>query len=315
MSSNDRSIDRSIARMRLRPAKPLVVASRIINARKTSTRRSCFYVIFFHIQTTHARESSFFHLKTHARMPPRRLIPGEGAKYQNAVAYKADLHVKTSESAQKVLASLKNQALQNICKRCREKIECALFCCRCFCRRKYRYTCAYAFRVFGHFVVVVVVVVVVGWVSTVSLFSFAISFISSLSLSLCVCVFLSTSGRDAHISKLTRASHIFSRTQQHTHAGKFKYGKYKHKKSASLLKCQNCEKSTVKLRYRKLCLSCAQESGRCPQCSKSQKEQELEDRAKREVANDGEEREEEEEEEETTDDEAYEEEGIVITRR
>jgi hypothetical protein len=71
----------------------------------------------------------------------------------------------------------------------------------------------------------------------------------------------------------------------------------------------------VKLRYRKLCLSCAQESGRCPQCSKSQKEQELEDRAKREVANDGEEREEEEEEEETTDDEAYEEEGIVITRR
>jgi hypothetical protein len=101
----------------------------------------------------------------------------------------------------------------------------------------------------------------------------------------------------------------------HTHAGKFKYGKYKHKKSASLLKCQNCEKSTVKLRYRKLCLSCAQESGRCPQCSKSQKEQELEDRAKREVANDGEEREEEEEEEETTDDEAYEEEGIVITRR
>jgi hypothetical protein len=153
-------------------------------------------------------------------MPPRRLIPGEGAKYQNAVAYKADLHVKTSESAQKLLASLKNQALQNICKRCREKIE---------------------------------------W--------------------------------------------------------KFKYGKYKHKKSASLLKCQNCEKSTVKLRYRKLCLSCAQESGRCPQCSKSQKEQELEDRAKREVANDGEEREEEEEEEETTDDEAYEEEGIVITRR
>ena len=59
-------------------------------------------------------------------MPPRRLIPGEGAKYQNAVAYKADLHVKTSESAAKLLASLKNQALQNICKRCREKIECAL---------------------------------------------------------------------------------------------------------------------------------------------------------------------------------------------
>ena len=102
----------------------------------------------------------------------------------------------------------------------------------------------------------------------------------------------------------------------HTNTGKFKYGKYKHKKSASLLKCQNCEKSTVKLRYRKLCLSCAQESGRCPQCSKSQREQELEDRAKRDVANDGEEKEEEEEEEEeTTDDEAYEEEGIVITRR
>ena len=150
-------------------------------------------------------------------MPPRRLIPGEGAKYQNAVAYKADLHVKTSESAQKVLASLKNQALQNICKRCREKIECALFCCRCFCRRKYRYTCAYAFRVFGHFVVVVVVVVVVGWVSTVSLFSFAISFYLSLSLCVCVCVFLSTSGRDAHISKLTRASHIFSLAHNNTH--------------------------------------------------------------------------------------------------
>ena len=141
----------------------------------------------------------------------------------------------------------------------------------------------------------------------VSLYSFALSLFSA-----CVCVFLSTRDRDAYISKVTCASHIFS----HTNTGKFKYGKYKHKKSASLLKCQNCEKSTVKLRYRKLCLSCAQESGRCPQCSKSQREQELEDRAKRDVANDGEEKEEEEEEEEeTTDDEAYEEEGIVITRR
>jgi hypothetical protein len=46
-------------------------------------------------------------------------------------------------------------------------------------------TCAYAFRVFGHFVVVVVVV---EWVSTVSLFSFAISFYLSLSLCVCVCV-------------------------------------------------------------------------------------------------------------------------------
>jgi hypothetical protein len=27
-------------------------------------------------------------------MPPRRIIPGEGAKYQNVVAYKADLHLK-----------------------------------------------------------------------------------------------------------------------------------------------------------------------------------------------------------------------------
>ena len=214
MSSNDRSIDRSIARMRLRPAKPLVVASRIINARKTSTRRSCFYVIFFHIQTTHARESSFFHLKTHARMPPRRLIPGEGAKYQNAVAYKADLHVKTSESAQKVLASLKNQALQNICKRCREKIECALFCCRCFCRRKYRYTCAYAFRVFGHFVVVVVVVVV-GWVSTVSLFSFAISFY--LSLSLCVCVCSSRRAVETRTYPNSHAHLTFSLAHNNTH--------------------------------------------------------------------------------------------------
>jgi len=312
MSSNDRSIDRSHACVfdpRNRSWTRLASSTRA----KRAGALHFFCHIFSHSDDTRSRVF-IFSLKN-PRMPPRRLIPGEGAKYQNAVAYKADLHVKTSESAQKVLASLKNQALQNICKRCREKIECALFCCRCFCRRKYRYTCAYAFRVFGHFVVVVVVVVV-GWVSTVSLFSFAISFYLSLSLSLCVCVFLSTSGRDAHISKLTRASHIFSRTQQHTHAGKFKYGKYKHKKSASLLKCQNCEKSTVKLRYRKLCLSCAQESGRCPQCSKSQKEQELEDRAKREVANDGEEREEEEEEEEeTTDDEAYEEEGIVITRR
>jgi len=58
-------------------------------------------------------------------MPPRRIIPGEGAKYQNVVAYKADLHLKTSESSQKLLQQLKNQALQHICKRCREKIECA----------------------------------------------------------------------------------------------------------------------------------------------------------------------------------------------
>ena len=147
-------------------------------------------------------------------MPPRRIIPGEGAKYQNVVAYKADLHLKTSESSQKLLQQLKNQALQHVCKRCREKIE---------------------------------------W--------------------------------------------------------KFKYGKYKHKKSASVQKCQNCVKATVKLRYRKLCPPCAQETGRCPQCSKSQKEQELEDRMKRNSSG------EENEEEDTTDDEAYIEEGIVITRR
>ena len=156
--------------------------------------------------------------------------------------------------------------------------------------------------------------VLVGWVSPARAREGASLFILPhfLLFSACVCVFLSTRDRDAYISKVTCASHIFS----HTNTGKFKYGKYKHKKSASLLKCQNCEKSTVKLRYRKLCLSCAQESGRCPQCSKSQREQELEDRAKRDVANDGEEKEEEEEEEEeTTDDEAYEEEGIVITRR
>jgi hypothetical protein len=161
--------------------------------------------------------------------------------------------------------------------------------------------------------------VVVGWVSParargcVSLYSFA------LSLLLRVCICFSRRAIETRIYPNSRAQLTFSLTHNthvYTHTGKFKYGKYKHKKSASLLKCQNCEKSTVKLRYRKLCLSCAQESGRCPQCSKSQKEQELEDRAKRDVANNGEEREEEEEEEEeTTDDEAYEEEGIVITRR
>jgi len=213
MSSNDRSIDRSHACVfdpRNRSWTRLASSTRA----KRAGALHFFCHIFSHSDDTRSRVF-IFSLKN-PRMPPRRLIPGEGAKYQNAVAYKADLHVKTSESAQKVLASLKNQALQNICKRCREKIECALFCCRCFCRRKYRYTCAYAFRVFGHFVVVVVVVVV-GWVSTVSLFSFAISFISSLSLSLSVCVFLSTSGRDAHISKLTRASHIFSLAHNNTH--------------------------------------------------------------------------------------------------
>ena len=85
--------------------------------------------------------------------------------------------------------------------------------------------------------------------------------------------------------------------------------KYKHKKSASVQKCQNCVKATVKLRYRKLCPPCEQETGRCPQCSKSQKQQELEDRMKRNSSG------EENEEEDTTDDEAYVEEGIVITRR
>ena len=59
----------------------------------------------------------------------------------------------------------------------------------------------------------------------------------------------------------------------------------------------------MKLRYRKLCPPCAQETGRCPQCSKSQKEQELEDRMKRNSSG------EENEEEDTTDDEAYIEEG------
>jgi hypothetical protein len=70
--------------------------------------------------------SSNYHKKPpQNHMPPRRIIPGEGAKYQNVVAYKADLHLKTSESSQKLLQQLKNQALQHICKRCREKIECA----------------------------------------------------------------------------------------------------------------------------------------------------------------------------------------------
>ena len=157
--------------------------------------------------------------------------------------------------------------------------------------------------------------VLVGWVSPARAREGASLFILSHFLySLRVSVCFSRRAIETRIYPNSPVHLTFSLT--HTNTGKFKYGKYKHKKSASLLKCQNCEKSTVKLRYRKLCLSCAQESGRCPQCSKSQREQELEDRAKRDVANDGEEKEEEEEEEEeTTDDEAYEEEGIVITRR
>ena len=195
-------------------------------------------------------------------MPPRRIIPGEGAKYQNVVAYKADLHLKTSESSQKLLQQLKNQALQHICKRCREKIECASS--KCF---------FVSFRFMQE-----------------KIFP---------SLSFATLCFPRRRERRRRRERLT----------SHHRAGKFKYGKYKHKKSASVQKCQNCVKATVKLRYRKLCPPCAQETGRCPQCSKSQKEQELEDRMKRNSSG------EENEEEDTTDDEAYVEEGIVITRR
>ena len=115
----ERSIDRTHASLTRETA-----LGRVSHHQRTRIHFLCH--IFFTFTHVFGVLLHFSTRKPTRVMPPRRLIPGEGAKYQNAVAYKADLHVKTSESAAKLLASLKNQALQNICKRCREKIECAL---------------------------------------------------------------------------------------------------------------------------------------------------------------------------------------------
>ena len=70
----------------------------------------------------------------------------------------------------------------------------------------------------------------------------------------------------------------------------------------------------MNLRYRKLCDACAKESGRCPQCSRNQAEQEKYDRQKPRGDGDGASGDEEEENDASTDDEEYEADGIVITR-
>ena len=215
MSSNDRSIDRTHVSSTRETA-----CGRVSHHQRTRNEHAFIFLchIFSH-SDTRLRVFIFSLIENPAQMPPRRLTPGEGAKYQNAVAYKADLHVKTSESAQKLLASLKNQALQNICKRCREKIECALFVVVAFAAAN-TVTCAYAFRVFGLFVVVVVVVV--GWVSParararVSLF-FRSQFLY-LSLPVCVCVCSSRRAIETRIHTNSHAQLTFSLAHTtHTH--------------------------------------------------------------------------------------------------